>query len=72
MQNQRRWVSRSAVRKRYGTSDSSISRWVKAGMFPKPKRIGANTDRWDGVELDEHDADPEGWKARNNKQDAAA
>ena len=51
-----RWIDRKSVRKRYNTSDSSITRWVKARVFPAPARIGVNTDRWDENILDEYDA----------------
>ena len=67
MKIQPRWMSRAEVRERYKTSDSSISRWIISGKLPKPKKIGANTFRWDGNELDEHDTDPEGWRAKNRK-----
>lgn len=68
MQNQnraRRWIRRPDVRDRYGISDSTITRWVKAGAFPAPKRFGLNTDRWDDVELSTYDTDPDGWKRLN-------
>ena len=60
-----RWRNRKEVRKRYNTSDRSLDRWVKAGIFPKPKVIGANTHRWDDHELDVYDADPDAWKRAN-------
>jgi len=66
-----RWKSRNQVKARYGTSDSSLSRWVNRGVFPAPTIIGVNTQRWDENELDEYDADPEGWKARHVVQGAA-
>lgn len=66
-----RWLNRHAVCERYDTSESSLSRWNKAGVFPEPKTIGVNTIRWDENELDAYDADPEGWKARNRDQEGA-
>jgi len=64
-ENSRRWIPRPDVRDRYAVSDSTITRWVKAGTFPAPKRFGLKTDRWDDQELSSYDADPDGWKRRN-------
>ena len=61
----RRWIPRPVVRRRYDVSDSTISRWVKKKVFPAPKRFGLNTDRWDDIELNIYDADPEGWAKKN-------
>ena len=66
-----RWIPRSDVLKRYQTSDSSLARWVKANLFPAPKRFGACSDRWDMIELDEYDADPDAWKAGHEVRGAA-
>ena len=35
----------------YGVSRATIWRWAKAGTIPEPKKISANTSRWDGAEL---------------------
>ena len=67
-----RWVRRAKVINRYQTSDRTIERWIKVGAFPAPKVIGVNTHRFDENELDEYDANPEGWKARNKKPGEAA
>ena len=67
-----RWTNRRNVTKRYNISDSSLSRWIKVHAFPAPEIIGVNTFRWDENELDEYDADPDGWKARNREQEGAA
>ena len=68
-----RWINRRNVRERYNNiSDSSLSRWIKARAFPAPEIIGVNTYLWDENVLDEYDADPTRWKARNRSQDVAA
>ena len=38
----------------YGVSRATIWRWAQAGTIPKPKKISANTTRWDGAELAQH------------------
>ena len=63
MMTQPRWIRRAEVRERYNTSDSSITRWIKAGKFPRPKKFGANSIRWDREVLDDYDTDPEAWIA---------
>jgi predicted DNA-binding transcriptional regulator AlpA len=67
-----RWIPRALVLERYHTSDSSLTRWVKANQFPAPKRFGAMSDRWDINELDVYDADPEAWKSNHVLEDAVA
>jgi len=62
-----RWVHRKKVRERYGTSDSSLSRWVNRGVFPAPQTVGVNTQRWDENELDEYDKSPAAWKAAHSR-----
>ena len=66
-QSVRRWIPRPDVRKRFEISDSTLTRWVKAGIFPPPKRFGQATDRWDDNELCEYEADPEGWIHEANR-----
>jgi prophage regulatory protein len=33
--------------KRLGVSETTIWRWVRAGLFPKPITLGPNTIGWD-------------------------
>ncbi len=65
-----RWIPRKKVRERYGTSDSSLSRWIDRGAFPAPQTIGVNSQRWDANVLDEYDQDPEAWKAAHSRSAA--
>jgi predicted DNA-binding transcriptional regulator AlpA len=68
-----RWTNRRNVRKRYNNiSDSSLSRWIKAGVFPPPETIGKNTFLWNENVLDEYDADPEGWKSTQQAKEIAS
>jgi len=51
-----RWLSDSQVGSRYGVSRITIWRWSKEiEQFPKPRKLGANTSRWNTAELDEYD-----------------
>ena len=34
-----------------GVSQMTVWRWVKAGLLPQPRKIGANSTRWDSVEV---------------------
>lgn len=36
-----------------GISRMSVWRWTKAGRLPKPRKIGANSTRWDSREVAE-------------------
>lgn len=40
------------VRERVGASRSSIYRWIKAGRFPAPIRIGERASAWDARAID--------------------
>lgn len=40
------------VRERTGASRSSIYRWIKAGKFPAPVRIGERACAWDARAVD--------------------
>lgn len=51
------WLSDADVALRYSLkSRITVWRWAKAGLIPKPRRIGPNTTRWYAPELDERDA----------------
>ena len=58
-----RFVSTREVCTRIGKSRLTLDRWVTAGIFPAPKRVGVNgfSKVWLEDELDEYFADPEGW-----------
>ena len=48
------------VAKRYGVDRATVWRWSNDPHyqdlnFPKPKKVGPNTTRWDDDELDQHD-----------------
>ena len=34
-----------------GVSRMTVWRWTKAGRLPQPRKIGANSTRWDSVEV---------------------
>ena len=34
-----------------GISRASVWRWAKAGRIPQPRKLGANSTRWDSVEV---------------------
>jgi len=34
----------------------TLSRWIKAGLFPAPLSLGPNTKAWTDQQLAEHDA----------------
>jgi prophage regulatory protein len=40
----------------YVTNRMTLSRWIKAGRFPAPVRLGPNTVAWSDVQLAEVDA----------------
>jgi prophage regulatory protein len=42
----------SHVKQRLGVSSSSIWAWVKAGKFPKPIKLSANTTAWNAADVD--------------------
>ena len=46
-----------------GKARVTIWRWVEAGIFPAPKRVGVNgfSKIWLENDLDDYFADPEGW-----------
>lgn len=39
------------VAKVLGVTRMTVWRWSKAGTLPKPRKLGANTTRWDAVEV---------------------
>ena len=58
-----RFVSTREVCARIGKSRVTLGRWVKAGIFPSPKRVGVNgfSKVWLENELDDYFTDPEEW-----------
>jgi len=62
-----RFVSTREVCARIGKTRITLDRWVKAGIFPAPKRVGTNgfSKVWLENELDDYFADPEGWVERH-------
>ena len=48
-----RWYTKRSVAGRYDTSMKTIERWVKAGRFPKPTRMGNGRDYWADTTLEE-------------------
>ena len=62
-----RFVSTHEVCTRIGKTRLTLDRWVSAGTFPAPKRVGVNgfSKVWLEHELDDYFADPEGWAEKN-------
>jgi len=58
-----RFVSTREVCTRIGKTRLTLARWVKARIFPAPKRVGANgfSKVWLENELDDYFTDPEEW-----------
>ena len=62
-----RFVSTREVCAWIGKTRLTLDRWVKAGIFPSPKRVGTNgfSKVWISNELDDYFADPEDWVERH-------
>ncbi len=43
---EQRLLGRRAVLELLGISNSTLYRWIEAGHFPRPVRVGPNTARW--------------------------
>jgi len=56
----KRYASDRDLSKRYNVSRATPWNWAKAGKFPKPKKIGPNTTRWDLDEVERHEAEQGG------------
>jgi predicted DNA-binding transcriptional regulator AlpA len=52
----KRFLSDRQLAKRYGVSRATCWNWVKGGKFPKPRRLGPNTTRWDLDEIERFEA----------------
>jgi prophage regulatory protein len=50
------YLSVKQVAARYGVHPCTIWRWSKAGDFPSPIQFGPQTQRWNELALNEHDA----------------
>ena len=66
-----RFVSTREVCVMTGKTRLTLDRWVKAQLFPAPKRVGENgfSKVWLENELDDYFTDPEAWVEKH--QDAA-
>jgi len=62
-----RFVSTLEVCTLIGKTRLTLDRWVKAGIFPAPKRVGENgfSKVWLENELDDYFSDPEGWVGKH-------
>ena len=62
-----RFISTREVCKRIGKTRHTLDRWISAGIFPAPKRVGTNgfSKVWLENELDDYFVDPEGWVKRH-------
>jgi prophage regulatory protein len=45
-------LRRNSVCERVGISGTTLFRWVRAGLFPKPLRLGPNTVGWLEADID--------------------
>ncbi len=55
----KRWLTYADLQKRYSKTRVTIYRWVRAGILPRPKRLGPNSVGWDEEALDARDAELE-------------
>ena len=62
---------RPAVKARYSISDPTLYRWIGAGLFPAPEKLGPNVVAWRESVLSEFDADPAAWRRDHAKAGAA-
>ncbi|PKM31576.1 MAG: AlpA family transcriptional regulator [Gammaproteobacteria bacterium HGW-Gammaproteobacteria-11] len=53
------YLNVNEISQRYGISTSTIWRWVAAGIFPKPYKIGPAASRWHIDELQRFEAQKE-------------
>jgi len=56
----KRYATDRDLAKRYDVSRATPWNWAKAGKFPKPKKIGPNTTRWDLDEIERYEAEQGG------------
>ena len=49
-----------------GISMATLYRWMGRGVFPRPERIGLNSNRWRRGVIDGYMADPEGWRRQHS------
>ena len=62
-------TSGKEIDKRLGISSAHRHSMVKRGLFPAPAiRMGTRYTRWKSSEVIEWASDPQGWIARNPKQ----
>ena len=47
-----RLLRRQEVEKRCGLARTTIYRWMRAGMFPEPLRVGPRAVRWPESEIE--------------------
>ena len=45
------YKNRQDIEKRFKVSRATIYRWIKAGNFPKPVRLGPNMVRWKASDI---------------------
>jgi predicted DNA-binding transcriptional regulator AlpA len=41
--------------RRWGVHQITVFKWAAAGILPKPLRIGPNTSRWIGSDIEAHE-----------------
>lgn len=56
----KRYATDKDLSERYNVCRATPWNWAKAGKFPKPKRIGPNTTRWDMDEVERFEAEQAG------------
>ncbi len=46
------WMNKNEVAERYQVTPETVTRWVAAGAFPLPCKIGAGSFRWPKTTLE--------------------
>lgn len=54
-----RYASAKQLAERYGVNTSTIWRWAKRGILPKPVTISEQCTRWNLDEIEKRDAERE-------------
>ena len=57
MDNERRWLRKADLQRRYGVEGSTIIRWANdpRNGFPQPVKLGTGTTAWAASEIEEYD-----------------
>ena len=53
------YIDKKKVADFFGVSCSTVYRWARTGVLPRPEKIGMRTSRWKKSEIEE-------WKFKND------